>query len=121
MSISNIAGKMIGEKRRWRAYKARTKVLPGSYRGAIDALERYIMYFGPSDGIVAATMFEDLAYLFERAAADGTPIRDIVGENPVDFAETFLDSYGKGSWVTKERERLVVAIERVEHDEGPRP
>ncbi|MFI6793991.1 hypothetical protein [Streptosporangium canum] len=32
-------------------------------------------------------MFEDLADLFEQAAADGTPIREIVGEDPVEFVE----------------------------------
>lgn len=120
MSISNLAGKMIGDKRRWRAYKARTKALPDNYRTAVDALERYCMYFGPTDGDVAASMFEDLAYLFEQAAADGTRIRDIVGEAPVDFAETFLESYAKGSWVTRERQRLASAIERAEGGEGPR-
>ena len=118
MSISDLAAKVIGDKRRWRAYKARTKALPDNYRAAVDALERYCMYFGPTDGDVAASMFEDLAYLFERAAADGTPIRDIVGENPVEFAETFLESYAKGGWVTRERERLTGAIERAAGDEG---
>ena len=38
-------------------------------------------------------MFEDLADLFERAAADGTPIREIVGEDPVEFVETFIQNY----------------------------
>ena len=36
------------------------------------------------------SMFEDLADLFEQGAADGTPIREIVGEDPVEFAEAFL-------------------------------
>ena len=48
------------------------------------------MYFGPVDGDSAAAMFEDLADLFEQAAADGTPIREIVGEDPVEFVEAFL-------------------------------
>lgn len=120
MSLSNLAGKMTGDKRRWRAYKARTKALPANYSTAVDALERYLMYFGPTDGDIAASMFEDLAYLFEQAAADGTPIRDIVGENPVEFAETFLENYAKGSWVTRERERLTSALERADGDEGAR-
>jgi len=63
--------KVIGPKRRWRAYKARTRQLPASYRTAVDAIERYLMYFVPVDGDSAAAMFEDLADLFERAAADG--------------------------------------------------
>ena len=46
-------------------------------------------------------MLEDLADLFEQAAADGTPIREIVGEDPVEFAETFLQNYSKGSGSTR--------------------
>ncbi len=34
----------------------------------------------PAD--IAASEFEDLAGLFERAGADGTPIRQIVGDDP---------------------------------------
>jgi hypothetical protein len=52
--------------------------------------KRYLTYFGPADGGSAAAMFEDLADLFEQAAADGTPVRAIVGEDPVEFAEAFL-------------------------------
>lgn len=40
------------------------------------------MHFGALDGDNAASLFEDVADLFEAAAADGTPIRDIVGDDP---------------------------------------
>jgi DNA-binding ferritin-like protein (Dps family) len=55
-------------------------------------------------------MLEDLADLFEQSAANGTPIREIVGEDPVEFAETFLQNYSEGQWINKERERLTKAI-----------
>ena len=112
MSISKFTSKVIGDKRRWREYKARTRQLPENYRTAIDALERYLMYFGPADGDSAASMFEDLADLFEQAAADGTPIRAVVGEDPVEFAEAFLRNYPEGSWINRERVKLTSAIER---------
>jgi DNA-binding ferritin-like protein (Dps family) len=38
-------------------------------------------------------MLEDLADLFEQAAANGIPIRGIVGQDPVEFAEAFLRNY----------------------------
>ena len=117
MSISKLTSMVIGDKRRWRAYKARTRQLPESYRMAIDALERYLMFFGPADGDSAASMFEDLADLFEQAAADRTPIRAVVGEDPVEFIEVFLQNYEKGGWITRERERLVSAIERAADNE----
>ena len=118
MGISDFTSKVIGDKRRWREYKARTRRLPANYRTAVEALERYLMYFGPADGDSAASMFEDLADLFEQAAADGTPVRAVVGEDPVEFAEAFLQSYSKGGWVIRERERLTSAIERAEGEHG---
>jgi DNA-binding ferritin-like protein (Dps family) len=118
MSISKFTSKVIGDKRRWRQYKARTRQLPENYRTAVDAIERYLMYFGPADGDGAASMLEDLADLFEQSAADGTPIREIVGEDPVEFVEAFLQNYDKGGWVTRERERLTNAIKRAEGEEG---
>jgi DNA-binding ferritin-like protein (Dps family) len=112
MSISKFTTKVIGEKRRWRQYKARTQRLPANYRDTVEALERYFMHFGAADGDSAASMFEDLVELFEQGAADGTPIRGIVGDDPVEFADTFLENYAKGGWVTKEQDRLTSAIDR---------
>jgi len=116
MNISTLIEKVVGDfgdKLRWREHRARTKKLPAGYRDAIEALERYLTYFG---GIVKAdilmTMLEDLADLFEQSAANGTPIRDIVGENPVEFAEEFVRNYSDGQWINKERERLIAAIDR---------
>ena len=103
--------KVIGDKERWRAYKARTRRLPDNYRAAVEAIERYLMHFGPMDGDSAASVFEDVADLFERAAADGTPIREIVGEDPVEFVDALVRNYSKGGYVTRERERLISAID----------
>jgi DNA-binding ferritin-like protein (Dps family) len=112
--------KVIGPKRRWRAYKARVRQLPENYRTTVEAIERYLMHFGPMDGDSAASLLEDVADLFERAAADGTPIREIVGEDPVEFVEALIGNYEKGGYVTRERERLTNAIKRAEEEEGSR-
>jgi len=104
--------KVVGDKRRWREYKARVRQLPPDYRTAVDAIERYLMHFGPMDGDSATSLFEDVADLFEQAAADGTPIREIVGEDPVEFVEALVRNYSKGGYVDRERERLVNAIDR---------
>ena len=115
MSDTEKAGlitKVIGDKRRWRQYKARARQLPPNYRTAVDAIERYLMHFGPVDGDSAASLLEDDADLFEQAAADGTPIRDIVGEDPVEFADALIRNYTKGGYVTREQDRLTSAIAR---------
>ena len=107
----SMISKIIGEKRRWREYRGRVKQLPENYREALDAVQHYLMYFGPADGKSAAQMFDDLADLFERAAVDGTTIREIVGEDPVEFADAFAENYRTGGWVTRERDKLIKAID----------
>ena len=110
---SGFISKVIGDKKRWREYKACTRRLPENYRMAVEAIERCLMYFVPTDGDSAASMFEDLADLFEQAAADGTPIREIVGEDPVEFVEAFAQNYSEGGYIpTRVRKRLTDAIER---------
>jgi DNA-binding ferritin-like protein (Dps family) len=44
--MTTFISKLIGDKRRWRQYKARVKALPEPYRTAVDAIEHYLMYFG---------------------------------------------------------------------------
>ncbi len=101
------------DKKRWRQYKARKEQLPTSYRTAIDGIERYFMYAGSIvKGDVFMQMLEELADLIERAATDGTPIRDIVGEDPVEFADAFIANYADGQWINKERKRLNDAIDQ---------
>ncbi len=116
--IEKITGSL-EQKKQYRQYKARKEQLPTNYRTAIDALERYLMYYGSiAKGDVLLSMLDDLAILFEQSAANGTPIRAIVGNDPVEFAEEFLRNYAQGQWINKERERLITAIARAEGEEG---
>lgn len=65
------------EKRRYREYQARRAALPGKYRTAREALDRYLMYSGGiANGRTLVRMADDLDDPFEQSAADGTPIRD---------------------------------------------
>ena len=66
------------------------------------------MYFGrrPIDGDRSITMFEGLADLCEGAAADATPVRDLVGDDPVEFAETFAATYSDGGGSPRSGARL---------------
>lgn len=116
MFISKFLSKVIGEKGRWRQYKERTRQLPENYRAAVEALERYLMYLGPVDGIGATSLFEDLIELFEQSAASGTTVREIVGDDPVEFVEQFARNYPQGQWRKRERDRLISDIERAAGD-----
>jgi DNA-binding ferritin-like protein (Dps family) len=93
--------------------------LPASYRTAVEALQRYSYYFGHGTSEGGLSMLDDLADLFEQAAADGTPVREIVGEDPIEFAEAFLRNYPQGNWIIRERDRLTNAIARAEREGTP--
>lgn len=106
------------QKKQYKQAKARIDGLPEPYRTAAQALHRYFMYYGGiTEGDTLVTMFVDLADLFERAATDRVPLREIVGDDPVEFAETFAQAYGGTRWIDKERARLVTAIDDAERKE----
>jgi DNA-binding ferritin-like protein (Dps family) len=108
--FSKFIAKVVGEKGQWREYKARARQLPPSYRMAVDALERYLKYFGTGGG--GTELYGDLIDLFEQSAANGTPVREVVGDDPVEFIEAFVRNYPKGQWIIREQERLTTAIDR---------
>ena len=106
------------QKKQYKQDKARIDGLPEPYGTAAKAMHRYLMYYGGiTDGDTLATMFTDLADLWERAAVDGTPVSDIVGDDAVEFAETFAQAYGGTQWIDKERARLNKAIDDAKKEE----
>ena len=106
------------QKKQYKQAMARVDALAEPYRSAAKAFNRYFMYFGGlTDGDILITMIGDHADLWERAAADGMPLREIVGEDPVEFAETFAQAYSGKQWIDKERARLTKAIEDAEREE----
>ena len=101
------------QKKQYKQDKARIEALPEPYATAAKAMHRYVMYYGGiTDGETLMKMFGDLADLWERAAIDGTPVRAIVGNDPVEFAETFAQAYSGRQWIDKERKRLTEAIDQ---------
>ena len=115
--IETVTGSL-EQKRRYKQYKARLEALPEPYGSVAKALQRYFMYYGGvTDGETVITMMVDLVELWERAAADGTSVRAVVGEDPVEFAETFAQAYSGKQWIDKERARLTKAIENAERGE----
>ena len=107
------------QKKQYRQYKARIAALPEPYGTAAKAFERYFMYYGGiTDGDTLVRMLSDFADLWERAAIDGTPVRAIVGDDPVEFAEAFTQAYGGTQWIDKERARLEKAIDTAAGNTG---
>ncbi|HEY9307937.1 MAG TPA: DUF1048 domain-containing protein [Microbacterium sp.] len=91
---------------------ARVEALPSEFRAAFSAFESYLAdrrAIVEVDAIACA--LDDLALLFEQAAADGVPIRSVVGEEPADVAEALLENHLAGSWNTAMRASLTAAID----------
>lgn len=107
------------EKKKYKQAIARMEALPAPYADAARALNRYFMYYGAiAEGDVLVTMISDHVDLWERAAVDGTSVRAIVGDDPVEFAEAFVRSYRHREWIDKERARLVSAIDAAAGEES---
>ena len=113
------------------------KQLPPDYRKAVEAIERYLMHYGPMDNDSAAAVFDAVADAFERAAAHGSPIYDIVGDDPAEFVDALIRKYAKGghksvadavaeaaalaaaAGVQREQKRLTDSIARVARNQPP--
>lgn len=106
-----LIAKLTGPKKEWRAYKARVKKLPQPHADAVAGLQRYLFHFGSANGASSMALLEDLITVFEQGAADGTPVRNIVGEDPVEFAEALIRNYDKDGYVAREQKRLRKAID----------
>jgi DNA-binding ferritin-like protein (Dps family) len=110
----------LAQKKQYRQYTARIEALPEPYASTAKAFERYFLYYGGvTDGDTLVTMIGDFADLWERAAVDGTPVAALVGDDPVEFAETFAQAYGGTRWIDKERARLEKAVKDAESRQRP--
>lgn len=105
----------LDQKKQYRSDKARIDGLPEPYGRAAQAMHRYLLNTsGIVEGDIIIRMLTDLADLWETAAVDGTPVRDLVGDDPVDFADTFAKAYAAKEWQDKERARFTKAIDDAE-------
>lgn len=102
--------KIVGPKKEWREYKRRVKALPSPYVDAVEGIQRYVFHFGGTND--PSALLNDIIDLFERAAADGTPLRDIVGEDPVEFADALIRNYQDEGYVAREQNRLRASIDK---------
>ena len=115
--VETITGSL-DQKKQYKRVRARLEALPGPYRAAAHAVNRYFMYYGGiSDGDILIKVSEDLVDMWERAVLDGVSVREIVGDDPVEFAESFAQASGGRSWIDKERARLITAIDEAERED----
>ena len=105
------------QKKQYKQSLARLKELPQPYAKAAAGLQHHLMnQSGITDAETMISMYSDLADLFEGAAANGTSLRELLGEDPAEFADDFAQAYGGKRWTDKERARLAQAISEAENE-----
>ncbi|MED4235852.1 DUF1048 domain-containing protein [Priestia megaterium] len=101
--------KMIGEKREYRVYKERVNELPEEYKKAMKAIESYMWNFAKGAGMLE--LLKNILEMFENSASDGLNVRDVVGNDIAEFADSFLAEFPEETWIDKLRNKLRGSIE----------
>ncbi|MFI8658234.1 DUF1048 domain-containing protein [Priestia megaterium] len=101
--------KMIGEKREYRIYKERVNQLPEEYKKAMKAIESYMWNFAKGAGMLE--LLKNILEMFENSASDGLNVRDVVGNDIAEFADSFLAEFPEETWIDKLRNKLRDSIE----------
>jgi DNA-binding ferritin-like protein (Dps family) len=108
------------QKKQYKQAKTRQDELPKPYDEAAEAVNRYLLHTsGVTDGDVLVQMFVGIVDLFEQASVDGSPVSEILGDDPVAFAEDYARAYNGKSWVDKERTRLTETIDKIAKEGRP--
>ena len=99
MRISDLVTKVVGDKRRWRQYKARVAQLPRTTaprRRASNATS--CTPAGCRTARPRCGCSRTSPTCSSRAAANDSSVRAVVGDDPVEFVEAFIRNYDEGSW-----------------------
>jgi len=101
--------KMIQEKREYRAYKTRVNKLPEEYKKAMNAIENYMWNYAKGSGMLE--LLKNILEMFENSASDGLSVRNVVGDDIAEFADTLLAEFPEETWMDKMRKKLRDSIE----------
>ncbi|GGE57218.1 DUF1048 domain-containing protein [Priestia taiwanensis] len=101
--------KMIQEKREYRAYKKRVNELPEEHKKAMKAIENYMWNFAKGSGMLA--VLKNILEMLENSVSDGLSIREVVGNDLAEFADSFLAEFPEETWIDKQRNTLRDSIE----------
>ncbi|WP_312753229.1 DUF1048 domain-containing protein [Rummeliibacillus suwonensis] len=96
--------KIIQENREYRAYRKRVNRLPKEYKKAMKAIENYMWTF--AKGASMSKLLQRILEMFESSASDGLSVRDAVGNDIAEFADSFLAEFPEETWMDKMRKKL---------------
>ena len=98
------------DKRKYREYQKRVDNLPADYSFVYRKLVDYMFRFIGGDGTDMTGLCSGLLEMFEAGAADGKPVRDIIGDDPAAFCDELIRS--AKTWTDKWRSGLNESISR---------
>lgn len=96
--------KMIQEKREYRAYKTRVNKLPEEYKKAMNAIENYMWNYAKGSGMLE--LLKNILEMFENSASDGLSVRNVVGDDIAEFADTLLAEFPEKTWMDKNEKKI---------------
>lgn len=103
---------MFEGKKQYKEFKKQKAKLPSKYFQAFDALEKYMWNFAGGNDF--QFVLDDLLQLFEESAYEGVPVKEIIGEDPVEFVTNFMAQYPEEQWLIKMQNKLRKEIEGIE-------
>ncbi|MDQ0183829.1 DUF1048 domain-containing protein [Cytobacillus sp. FSL W7-1323] len=112
--MKNLFEKLIGSKKRYNDYKAEKEQLPQSYKDALHALEQYMWNFAKGENFME--VLENMLQLFKESSIEQLPLQDIMGNDPVEFANAIMAQYPEELWFIKSQEKLRLEIERLNNN-----
>ncbi|WP_282801665.1 DUF1048 domain-containing protein [Secundilactobacillus kimchicus] len=110
--MTNFLTTMIGDKKRYNAFKQDMAALPPAYAKTLDALQRYIWNFAKNGAMLDP--LEDILHMFQESAAEKVPVNQAVGDDPVVFAESIMAQYPDDLWLIKYRNQLREQVAQAE-------
>ncbi|GLX95082.1 DUF1048 domain-containing protein [Herbidospora sp. NBRC 101105] len=75
---------IIEGKRQWRAHVARVKALPPDYQIVHKEMQRYFFKVG------SAELLSGVLDFFEEGVADGTGVRELIGDDVAAFCDGLI-------------------------------
>jgi DNA-binding ferritin-like protein (Dps family) len=92
--------------REWNAFEARAGALPADYRAAWEEVKGHLMPYSDFTGRGLTPILDSALGLLEETAADGQPIRDVLGDDVAGFCAALAGEQGGRSHRDRWREQL---------------
>lgn len=103
---------MIQDKKRYKQFLRDVNALPTPYAQTLMALQKYLWNFARSGSMIEP--LEEILQMFQENAAENIPVQQVVGADPVIFAESIMAQYPEDLWLVKYQHQLRQQVQEAE-------